>query len=326
MTASALTATTSAARRWWQTPQARAAIVATAVVVCFLAIGALLDALAPGPTGPASSSYATSAGGLAALAELLQRDGHPVSQLRAPLSQARLDPQTTVVLLDPDALLPSEGRRLNLFLRAGGRLIAGGAGSRTAIPALLPNPPARTDSSPHAAVPLQPGAETASVRSVTTAGDGAWTETGGGRTTLGSAPDRALLLTMTVGAGTLELLADGSPLQNRLLSHADNARFALDLAGPPGRPIVFVESVHGYGLARGLSALPAQWWLGLALLALAGLALALSRGRRLGAADVSPPPPPPPRRAYVDAVAVLLRRTRKPADVATILKLLRDDR
>jgi hypothetical protein len=314
------------ARRWWQTPQVRAAIVPVAVVVCFLAIGALLDGLAPGPTGPASSSYATTAGGLAAWAELLRRDGHPVSQLRAPLSQATLDPQTTVVLLDPDALLPSEGRRLKLFLNAGGRLIAGGAGSRTAIPALLPNPPARTDNSPRVAVPLQPGAETASVRSVATAGDGAWTETGGARAALGSAPDLSLLLTMTVGSGTLELLADGSPLQNRLLSRADNAQFALDLAGPSGRPIVFVESVHGYGLARGLSALPAQWWLGLALLALAGLAFVLARGRRLSPPDVSPPLPPPPRRAYVDAVALLLRRTRKPDDVAAILKLIRDDR
>jgi hypothetical protein len=175
-------------------------------------------------------------------------------------------------------------------------------------------------------VPLQPGAETASVRSVATAGDGVFTETAGARATLGSAPDRALLLTMTVGPGTLELLADASPLQNRLLAHADNAQFALDLVGPAGRPIVFVESVHGYGLARGLSALPSQWWLSLGLLAVAGLAFVLARGRRLGAPDVSPPLPPPPRRAYVDAVALLLRRTRKPDDAATILKLLRDDR
>ena len=326
MTAAGLTVAPAHRRRWWQTPRARGAIVAVAVAACFLALGALLDALAPGPTGPASSSYATSDGGLAAWAELLQRAGHPVSQLRAPISRARLDPQTTVVLLDPDALLPSEGRRLNLFLRAGGRLIAGGARSQTAIPALLPNPPARIDSSPSMAVPVQSGGETASVRSVATAGDGAWTETGGARAMLGSAPDLSLLLTMPVGAGTLELLADGSPLQNRLLSHADNAQFALDLAGPSGRPIVFVESVHGYGLARGLSALPAQWWLGLALLTLAGLAFVLARGRRLGAPDVSPPPPPPPRRAYVDAVALLLRRTHKPDEVATILKRLRDER
>jgi hypothetical protein len=205
-------------------------------------------------------------------------------------------------------------------------LIAGGARSQTAIRALLPDPPVRADSSPSVAVPLQPGAETASVRSVATAGDGAWTDTAGARATLGFAPGRSLLLTMAVGAGTIELLADGSPLQNRLLSHADNAQFALDLAGPSGRPIVFVESVHGYGLARGLSALPAQWWLSLALLTLAGLAFVLARGRRLGAPDVSPPLPPPPRRAYVDAVALLLRRTHKPDEVAAILKRLRDDR
>jgi hypothetical protein len=300
--------------------------VAAIVVAGFLGIGALLDGLAPGPAGPASSSYATSAGGLAAWAELLQRDGHPVSQSRAPLSRARLDPRATIVLLDPDALLPSEGRRLNLFLRAGGRLIAGGARSHAALLALLPSPPPWIDGSRRSAVPLQSGSETALVRSVSSAGEGAWTENAGARATLGPSPDRALLLTMTVGSGTLELLADGSPLQNRLLSHADNAQFALDLVGPPGRPIVFVESVHGYGLARGLSALPAQWWLGLALLTLAGLAFVLARGRRLGAPDVSAQVPPPPRRAYVDAIALLLRRTRKPDEVAAILSRLRDNR
>ena len=104
------------------------------------------------------------------------------------------------------------------------------------------------------------------------------------------------------------LLADASPLQNRLLDEADNAALALALAG--SGPVTFVESVHGYGTATGLAALPARFGWALILLALSGLVLIVARWPRMG-----PPEPPeeplfPPRRAYVDALASTLARSR----------------
>jgi len=86
----------------------------------------------------------------------------------------------------------------------------------------------------------------------------------------------------TLGAGRLDLLSDPSPLQNRLLGVADDAQLALDLAGGRARPVVFDEQIHGFAPANGLAALPERWWLALGGLALAGVAWALSRGRRLG--------------------------------------------
>jgi len=71
-----------------------------------------------------------------------------------------------------------------------------------------------------------------------------------------------------------------------------------------------VESVHGYGTATGLGALPARFGWALILLALSGLLLIVARWPRMG-----PPEPPeepmfPPRRAYVDALAATLARSR----------------
>ena len=104
------------------------------------------------------------------------------------------------------------------------------------------------------------------------------------------------------------LLADSSPLQNRLLGEADNAALALALSGRG--PLTFVESVHGYGPARGLAALPARFGWALIGLALAALVFMVARGRRLGPPEPERRDLPPPRRAYVDALAATMARGR----------------
>jgi hypothetical protein len=277
-----------------------------------LGFGALSEALAPAPQGPVSSSYATNAQGLAAWAELAQRGGHPVVQLREPLDRAQLAADSTVVILDPDAVLHSEGVRLLAFVKAGGRLLIGGSEPQNALTALLPDPPAWSPNASTRNLPVASAPVLTDVQEVNGAGEGEWTSsdtTTQGRTLLRSGSGGALLLVRDVGRGQLFLLADASPLQNRLLGTADNAQLALNLAGGPGRAVVFVESVHGYGLSRGLAALPDRWRLAFAILALAALLWIASRWRRLGPPERTPVAPPPPRRAYVDALSLLLRRT-----------------
>ena len=108
-----------AGRRGW-------AVAGAVVVVVVVALELLGSFFGPGPQGPVSSSYATDAQGLAAWSELASRAGHPVAALREPLSGAALDPASTLVVLDPDALLRNDGRNLLVFVRRGGRLILGG--------------------------------------------------------------------------------------------------------------------------------------------------------------------------------------------------------
>jgi hypothetical protein len=306
------------ARRGW-------IVMCAGVAVLFVLLGVLGEALGGGPQGPVSSSYATNADGLAAYAELLRGAGHPVLQLRTSLERAELDRSSTLVVLDPDALLPSEGAHLRDFVKAGGHLLIGGREPQSTLPALISTPPKWSPGGSMRDLPA-PGAgqALAGVREVTSAGEGGWSSNSGYRTLLADGSGEALLLERSLGAGELELLADASPLQNRLLGSADNAQLALNLAGGRGRTVVFAESVHGFGEQRGLAALPGRWWLAFACLALAGLLWLLARGRRLGPPEPMAASSPPPRSAYPQAIALLLRRTGQPDGVAASIMRLRD--
>ena len=103
------------------------------------------------------------------------------------------------------------------------------------------------------------------------------------------------------------LLASSSPLDNENLSRADNAAFALDLAGPAGAAVIFDEYDHLRSSAgSGIAGLPGHWQAALALGLVAVVVWILSAARRFG------PPAPverelaPARVGHVDAVAALL--------------------
>ena len=61
-----------------------------AILVGINVIGALIDAVAPSPSGTASSSFATKPEGLAAWAELAERNGIRVRALRDSPADATL--------------------------------------------------------------------------------------------------------------------------------------------------------------------------------------------------------------------------------------------
>lgn len=222
------------------------------VVLMFLVVGVVLRAVAPAPSGPALSSYSTTAHGLAAWAELLQRDGHVVRQIRQPLGSVRLPGDATLVVLGPTTELSrGEAQAISRFVQRGGWLVVSGAAR----------------------------AHAGDVR------------------------------------GRVIVVPDSRFLQNDAIARGENAFRALAVAGPPHRPVLFDEAIHGYGPATGLAALPERWWFALGLLALALAAFALSRAMRLGGADPVAPEPPSPRTAYVEAMAETLVRTTAHADL-----------
>jgi hypothetical protein len=285
------------------------------IVIALALLAAVIDELTPHAGGPASSSYATSADGLAGYAELLTRAGHSVARLRVAPAQAALDPRETVVLLDPSVVLPDDVSALRRFLAAGGRLIAGGPEPGAWVSELIGNSPVWGAAGQTTSTPLLPVPETAGVRVVQSAGEGSWSDAGGTLPVLGD-PRSSLLTVRSLGAGRISLLADASPLQNRLLADADNAQLGLALAGEPGRPVAFDEAAHGYGQSGGLAALPTRWkWALLGAVAAALLAVA-ARIRRLGPAEPPPAPALPPRRAHVEALASALARTGQPGQAA----------
>jgi hypothetical protein len=279
--------------------------------------------LTQGPRGPDSSSYATAPRGAGAYAELLARAGHPVRRIRGSLSQTTISAASTVIVLDPRGVLASEVGALRRFLQRGGRVLAGasppGAWLRELVGAQAPT---WEQGGPTRPGVLARAPETAGVQTIFTDGAGRWTEARGALSLVGD-DSGALALIRPVGRGRLVLLADVSPLQNRLLAGADNAAFALALI--PSGTVAFAEGVHGYGRVSGLAAIPGRWRLLLAGLLAATLVLVLSRARRLGPPQDGARPMAPPRGEYVDALAAALKRTRMPdeasASVATAARV-----
>ena len=283
-------------------------------LIAFSALANLVEHLSPRPHGPRSSSYATSPVGLAAYASLLADYGHPVRRVRRSPSEHRLDPRDTAVLLDPGIVESDDAEALRAFLRSGGRLVVGGESSDLWLGDVLQEPPEWSKHSVRRSRPIVPVAETAGVESVVAAGPGSWTTETGQALPVIAGDGGSIVAVAEVGAGRAVLLADTSPLQNRLLDRDDNAALGLAAAGPKSRTVAFLESVHGYHPATGFAAIPWSWRFALGGLVLAALVLMLARGRRLGPPEAEDRELPPPRRVYVESLAAVLARTKRPAE------------
>jgi hypothetical protein len=260
------------------------------------------------PSGVPGSSYGTQSTGLAGLTQLFARYGHPVDRVRGEITDGTLDPASTAFVVEPATLTAAETAELLRFVTDGGRLVIGGS-DPFYVKSLRDGAP---DWSPDG-IPTYGDIDRVlgNVRVVGTEGRGTWNDAGSGRV-VASEGQFILAIAERVGAGTMFFLADVSPLENGHLARADNAAFALGLAGAEGRPVVFVEGVHGFGASRGLSALPDAWKVALALAAVAALVFAWSRGRRFGPPDRPRRDLPPARAEYVRALAVTLERTHDP--------------
>jgi Domain of unknown function (DUF4350) len=284
-------------RRWRVVLAVVALVVVVNVALRF--VGTLTGGT---PGGPRSSSYATSSRGDAAYAELLGRVGHPVEQVRELPHEAPPSAAGTVFLLDPAEIKPEDLAALRTFVHAGGRLVAAGLSPR-AVRGLVSSAPRRA-----------PGSRRVRVQGLEVRTDGVatWRPQG-------------FLDVERAGGGSVYLLADSSPLQNRLLGSADDAALGLALAGPRGRPVEFLESYHGYGAGSGLSALPLAWKLLLSGLGLAALVYMVARGRRFGPPEQEGRSLAPPRREYVDSLAAVIARSkRRDAAVEPVRREARD--
>jgi hypothetical protein len=295
--------------------------IAVAVVAVNLVLREIDQATRP-PGGPTSSSFATAPDGAAAYAELLERFDRPVIRLREAPSEADLSPESTLALLDAEGLTQNDWLAAKVLLREGGRLLY--AGSDTAWLAEVDDDLVWRERFAASARVPRGTAGLGQVRTVRSDARGVWLSDEG--VLLEAERGRgALALRRTIGRGEVVLLSDASPLQNQLLASADNAAFGLAVAGPPGRPVVFAESFHGYGEASGLGAVPTHWWWVFGGLLLAALVLALAQGRRLGPPELPGRALPPARVEFAEALATQLARTRPHGTAAhTARRLVRE--
>jgi hypothetical protein len=262
--------------------------------------------------GPPGSSYAYGDYGASAYAALLKRSGHQVTRLRDRPRDLDLDPRLTVVVLYPDAIDAADAAALARFVRRGGRLVIADEQPARWLSAIVPDPPVWTDRALGVTHTLAPLPETSGVRTIASGVSGRFVTAGSAAPAVGDATS-SLAAVGHIGAGRVVLLADASPLLNGRLAARDDAAFALGVAGA-GRPVAFLESVHGYGRASGWGALPGRFRGALVLLALAGGVFMLARGRRLGPAQPAGRELAPARVEYAEGLAGALLRADSPAE------------
>ena len=245
------------------------------------------------------------------MADLLARFGHPVSRLQESFSPRSISLSTTLVVADPVQWDTGQTDALAAFVRSGVASCSpvGPSTVRSCEPCsgrrTCPCFPPWGVASAHAV------GDAPEVRGVSVVdadpSDGAWDDVGSTTSILGS-DGASLAVVANAGSGRVVLLASASPLRNGFLGEADNAAFALDLAGGPGRAVAFDEYVHGFGQG-GLGALPSHWKVALLV---AGLAVAVwmwSAARRFGPPERAERTFPPARVEYVEGLATVLAAT-----------------
>jgi hypothetical protein len=306
----------------------RAGLAALAALVFAALVVGALKAESPGASGDRIGASADDAGpgGLASWAALLRAADHSVERQDETPADAELDPQATTVLIDPGHLTSGDLDALRELVEAGGHLVVGGDVTATALRELA-DTPIELDGggSSSTARPLVAAPEVDGVVEVEAGGGNAIARAGGALPLLAEGGEGALAALATPGDGRLVVVADSTPLENERIGAADNAQFALNVAGAPARPVHFVERVRSEP-GTGLSTLPVTWLWVFGGLLLAGLCLIAARVRRLGPPEQATRPLPPPRRAYVDAIAAQLARVGDRDGAALILAKLRDNR
>jgi len=287
----------------------RDAVPVLAIIAALAFVVFSLNPLTPSGddyTGPGGSATTTGPPGLAAFAELLEQTGHGVSYLRTSFDRARLDPNSTIFAIGGTTPSAAEVSALRRFTESGGRLVISQEGRLARL--LLDLPPTWRGIRSQDCAPVAPLPTVAGIDRVTTAGAGAWTDTGEALPVL--AGEQIIAAVAVLGEGQVVLLAQHDMLENENLADADNARFGLNLAA--GRDVVFAEHLI-HGSTTGLAALSWRWKLAGALLVAALVLWLAAASRRFGPPEEKERSLPPPRRDYIDALAAGLAGTRQPA-------------
>ncbi len=288
-------------------------LLVIAVIAVVVGIGPVSKLLGgQQPTGPESSSYATTPFGLAAFADLAKSSGFRVEQLRTDLTDAALAEKS--VYLSADDTLVVLGTTLNTneqlsvrsFVEKGGRLIASGATDSWLENLANTTGTTNDDPTTERSIPVTNGEGS----TIAIGGRGYWSGHEG--TVLAGIDAQPVVVEQTVGAGKVIAVADSSFFDNTHLVKDDSAAFGLGLLGESNRTVYFAEAGHGYvdraadkNVATGIP-WRARWFL--TGLGFAFLLWAISVGRRNGPPERPDRQLPPARVEYALAISNALRR------------------
>jgi hypothetical protein len=256
-------------------------------------------------TGPAGSSYVTTAFGTAAWTALLESEGIEVSRLRAPYQDRYLPVDSTLVLVGPGwtSFARSELAAVRRFVEGSGWLVVAGPAAPALFEALSETPPRWVPEGPTQAEADQ---SLGDVGQVPLSGRGSLVSTARASVLL-FGEGKVAALEWGLGAGRIRWLADPTPLLNTGLAEGDSAGLSIALTG--GRPVIFDEFRHGFGGDTFWQSLPDGWNITLMLLGVAGLAGLVAYGRRSAPVETERRRLQPERAEFVRSVAAIMGRS-----------------
>ena len=296
-------------------------VIGSAVAVTVLVIAAAFIAPAVKPLDTGTSSHSAGPRGAKAAYLTLAALGYRVERSIEPITDLRIEPATTTLILSGrEAPSEQDRRALKQFVEAGGTLLAVGANGAYALGLTTP-PDRRSPFDTEIIEPFRPLATSPLARGaaeITMAAGGTVPKFSDVFVRLyGDADDATVVAVAGMGKGRAVWFAETTPFSNAELTKADNLRLLLNIVGAPeGRVVLFDE--HYQGLKRSLwsyvtgTPLP---WIG-AQAALVFVAVLLTHSRRVGPVR---PPHSDARTSpmeFVDMLAALYKRAHaRPAAV-----------
>ena len=262
-----------------------------AAAVCGALLILVVGVFAPAKeSSPVPSTYSSGTHGARAAYLLLRRAGYPVVQSTTPLGKlaGKTTPETTYIFADPfPGQIQDARKQVKEILSRGGRVLA--TGMTGAL--LLGKHKYLMGTSfelPCTAKPegLSGIAASGPVRMVEEA---AWQRPGAGQRVVYRCGYDPVVVTYSVGKGTVVWWASASPLENGTIEQAGNLNLLLNSIGPRATThVIWDETLHGaspslLSWTKG-TVLPYVWW----QFGLAALLLIFSFSRRSGALRPDP--------------------------------------
>jgi hypothetical protein len=287
-------------------------LIVCGVVAVELCLSLVSGVAGNSPAGnQASSSFGTSSSGIAAFAQLLSQHGHQVDRLTRPVADVSMPLDSTLFIVDPVGWTGPDTTKVAALVDSGVHVVlVGRPPSDDLLRAMFgPDPIPRWRTEP-AGLARAVGSTSlvTGVAKVSSGPSGSIGPTGQSRAVLvGRQGVFGVAGATPPGDPDSVLLASSTFMTNTALADNDNAAFALNLAGPSSRLVVFDEFDHGYGrTGTGLAGLPAWWRRGLGLALLALVVWMVSAARRFGPVQPEARHLIPARVEYADALAANL--------------------
>jgi hypothetical protein len=310
----------------------RKLLTITGIVLFVLVL--LVSLISPQATQRAEStpsSYASDSGGALAAYSLLQELHRNVSRWEEPLTDLPEDSEDAVLIIADPIQTPTGGEQAALlqFLKKGGRILFTGPGAGAFFQeAIAVESEAEFETETFDA--NMPSGFTRGAPKINMRPEAEWIELNDSQFALYGEASKPVIISWRMGKGTILWWAGATPLTNAGILRENNLELFLDAVSDPAADrdeqpdIYWDEYFHGErsSLSAYIAKTPLPW--GILQIAIIGIAVILTFGRRSGPVSVPPVVSRLSPLEFVDTLAGLYQRAHaEPAVVGIVYQRLR---